>query len=377
MTTTEEISNELEKSTGARKCHACGCFQDTVTALADSEIGERLRDELAPGRDVFRARKYDCLGCDVCWPANALNLAADIVELPAGVGCATEIPEVRDGWPPYPGDYRVGSFGGSVAICTLHSRGLVDELAQRKPTGLALVGSLQTENLGIERIIQNVVANPNVRQLVVCGEDTSGRVGHFPGQTLLALAKSGLDDDRRIVGARGKRPVLENLDSAWAAAFRDQVEVIDRRGVCDPDELSALVSELAEINPGPVSTHHDLRMSVRRVSARPPESLVLDPAGYVVIYADKSRGRLVAEHYENRGTITTVIEGRRADHMVATLLDEGLVTRLDHAAYLGRELGLAELALENGAVYHQDAAPEPTPADQTACHGGCCCTHDS
>jgi len=377
MSKTEEISSELEQATGTRKCHACGCFQDAVTALADSEIGERLRDELARGREAFRTRKYDCLGCDVCWPAKALNLAADIVELPAGVGCATEIPEVRDGWPPYPGDYRVGSFGGTVAVCTLHSRGLVDELAQRKPTGLALVGSLQTENLGIERIIQNVVANPNVRRLVVCGEDTNGRVGHFPGQTLLALAKEGLADDRRILGARGKRPILENLDSAWAAAFREQVEVVDRRGVCSPGELSTLVEELAEISPGPASTHHDLRMSVRKVSARPPESLVLDPAGYVVIYADRRRGRLVAEHYENRGTITTVIEGRSADYMVATLLAEGLVTRLDHAAYLGRELALAESALENGTAYHQDGAPEPPSADQSTCRGGCCCTHDS
>lgn len=376
MSRTDAISSELELSTAARKCHACGCFQDAVVALEDSELGAQLRDELARGRAAFRAREYDCRGCDICWPANLLNLAAELVELPAGVGCSMEIPEARHGWPPYPGDYRVGAFGASVAVCTLHSRSLVDELAGRKPPGLAIVGSLQTENLGIERILQNVVANPNIRRLIVCGEDTDGRVGHFPGQTLLALATSGVADDGQILGAHGRRPILANLDSPWIVAFREQVQVVDRRGECDPAALAALVAELAASSPGPAPARADLRAAVRVVRAAPPEALVLDPAGYVVIYADVRRRRLVAEHYENRGTITTVVEGQCADDVVATLLAEQLVTRLDHAAYLGRELARAELALDSGDVYCQDSAPEPSPRDEAACCGGGGCSCD-
>jgi tetrahydromethanopterin S-methyltransferase subunit A len=34
---------------------------------------------------------------------------------------------------------------------------------------VALVGTLQTENLGIERVIGNVLANPHIRLLLVCG----------------------------------------------------------------------------------------------------------------------------------------------------------------------------------------------------------------
>ena len=70
----------------------------------------------------------------------------------------------------------------------------------------------------------------------------------------------------------------------------------------------------------------------------------------------------MAEHYENRGVLRTVIEGADAVQVMTTLLREGSVTRMDHAAYLGRELALAEMALKNGGTYVQDRAPDCGPA---------------
>jgi tetrahydromethanopterin S-methyltransferase subunit A len=94
-----------------------------------------------------------------------------------------------------------------VAVCTLHSKGLLGDIARADPQGLSIVGSLQTENLGIERVVENVVSNPNLRFLVLCGDDTPGAVGHFPGQSLMALARNGSDPRGRIQGAprRGLR----------------------------------------------------------------------------------------------------------------------------------------------------------------------------
>ena len=45
--------------------------------------------------------------------------------------------------------------------------------------------------------------------LILCGMDTQRKVGHLPGQSLLALGKNGIGDRSRIVGAKGKRPVSE------------------------------------------------------------------------------------------------------------------------------------------------------------------------
>ena len=64
------------------------------------------------------------------------------------------------------------------------------------------------------------------------------------------------------------------------------------------------------------------------------------------------------EHYRNDGLLTAVIEAANATDGYTTVLAAGLVSRLDHAAYLGRELARAEHALRSGARYQQDAAPE-------------------
>ncbi len=56
--------------------------------------------------------------------------------------------------------------------------------------------------------------------------------------------------------------------------------------------------------------------------------------------------------------LRTVVEGKQAGDLAATVLREKLVTRLDHAAYLGRELTRAEIALKEGTPYNQDRAPD-------------------
>src|SRR5512138_1377182 len=207
------VAEQLGEATAARKCHACGCFQAAVAALEQTEPGRtELAPALARARETFAPRKYDCLGCDVCFPAVAENAFADVFPDEAREPlCATDAPVARDGWPPLPGDYRVLRYGAPVAVCTLNSTALASDLGARRPAGLAITGTLHTENLGIERIVRNVLANPNVRFLIVCGEDTRQAIGHLPGQSLAALCAEGADADGRIRGARGKRPVLKNV----------------------------------------------------------------------------------------------------------------------------------------------------------------------
>jgi tetrahydromethanopterin S-methyltransferase subunit A len=366
------VREALQCATTAKKCHRCGCFQDTVTALAQTPLAEPLADALAAARSAFVEQKYDCIGCSPCWPADALNDASAIVELPISAGCPTDAPERRAGWPPLPGDVEVVTYGAPVAVCTLHSLDLVAPLAQARPTGLAIVGAMQTENLGVERLIENVVANPNLRVLVVCGQDTPGAVGHFPGQALLALAADGVDVNGRIVGARGRRPVLKNVSPALIEHFRAQVRVVDRRGERELSVLTDLVEREARAAPGPMPGS-PLPSIVPRIAASSPGNLVLDPAGYIVVTPDRARAALVAEHYANNGVLTCLIEGASAIDVVATLLGRGLVSRADHAAYLGRELALAELALRDGVPYRQDRAPEPPAArcDGPSCGPSC------
>jgi tetrahydromethanopterin S-methyltransferase subunit A len=85
--------------------------------------------------------------------------------------------------------------------------------------------------------------------------------------------------------------------------------------------------------------------------------MVPDPAGYFVIYVDRARGRLSVEHFSNDGRLTTIIEGRSAPELYTVAIERGLVSRLDHAAYLGCELARAEHALFSREAYVQGKAP--------------------
>jgi tetrahydromethanopterin S-methyltransferase subunit A len=91
-------------------------------------------------------------------------------------------------------------------------------------SGAALSGTLQTENIGIEKIICNVVANPNIRYLLVCGPESPG---HLVGNALLALSKNGIDQRKRIIGTDAPTPFLFNVQPEFIKRFCDQITVID------------------------------------------------------------------------------------------------------------------------------------------------------
>lgn len=106
----------------------------------------------------------------------------------------------------------------------------------------------------------------------------------------------------------------------------------------------------------------------------------LDPGGYFIIYLDRDAGLICAKHFTNviderglavdpetgkvipaRGKVerthTTVFSGRTAKEVCVNIFEETQpypVTLLNHAAYLGRELVRAEIALINGQEYVQD-----------------------
>ncbi len=85
--------------------------------------------------------------------------------------------------------------------------------------------------------------------------------------------------------------------------------------------------------------------------ARSDHLYELDPIGGFRIVL--SNNMIVVRH--NRFTFT----GTNAEDLINTLIDNGLVSRLDHVGYLGRELQKAELALQLGRSYIQDESLFP------------------
>ncbi|MFO1419518.1 MAG: DUF4346 domain-containing protein [Candidatus Competibacteraceae bacterium] len=353
------VRAQFAEAVAAAKCHGCGCLAGTLAAMekAVSAIPE-LAPILSRARGVVKPRQYDCLGCEVCFPAVAANAFAEAFPdaMPDSALCPTEAPSERVGWPPLPGDYSVLRYSASVAVCTLNSEDVAKGLARAAPDGLAIVGTMHTENLGIERVIRNVLTNPNIRFLVLCGEDTRRRVGHLPGQSMMSLFANGLDDRQRIVGAKGKRPFVKNISTEHVRVFTEQVQLVAMIGEQDITKITGAVLELHG-RQRPAFGGIVTEIAVETVRAREPQFYQSDPAGFFVVYPDRRRKALAVEHYTNAGVLDCVVEGPTPTAVYSEIVKRGLVSQLDHAAYLGRELAKAEHSLQTGETYVQDRAP--------------------
>jgi len=147
------------------------------------------------------------------------------------------------GWPVVQGDFHVGSAESPVAVITMGSH--LDEQAICD-AGAAICGSCKTENLGLEKIIANIISNPNIRYVLTCGTEVKG---HLSGQSFIALHGNGVDGGK-IVNSKGAIPFIENLTSDHITRFQEQVEIIDIMESEDIGAITAKIKELIDKDPG-------------------------------------------------------------------------------------------------------------------------------
>ncbi len=145
-------------------------------------------------------------------------------------------------WPVVAGDFEVGDPSLSVAICTL---GKKIEVNSR----YAIIGTCKTENIGIERVVVNIISNPNIRYLILCGPEVPG---HRTGASLSCLHQYGVShDNRKILNAPGAIPYIENIPMEAIDRFRGQVQLIDLMNVTDPDTIRDEAESLLAHQIGP------------------------------------------------------------------------------------------------------------------------------
>jgi tetrahydromethanopterin S-methyltransferase subunit A len=147
------------------------------------------------------------------------------------------------GWPITKGDFNSGDPNNPVAVMTcgshLDEKGICDK-------GAAICGSCKTENLGLEKVIANIISNPNIRFILLCGTEVKG---HLAGQTMIALHKNGVKDGR-VVGAEGAIPFIENLADDAIKRFQEQCELVNIMESEDIGTIAAKINELKGRDPG-------------------------------------------------------------------------------------------------------------------------------
>ena len=276
----------------------------------------------------------------------------------------------QPGWPIEPADLFVVDPGRPVVVSTLGDPDLARALIAAKHPAVGVAGPTATENIGVEKIVRNVLAAPAIRVLILAGPETGGTAptGHYAGDALCALHGRGVEPETmRIRGARGRRPFVKNLAPAEVTAFQRQVHLVDMRGEVDLVAVLAAVDVVVaswpagtygpgNATPGspilesPAPTPED----VLRIEAGSTTGYRPDPVGYVLIFADHVEGRLILEHYDVEHRRTAVVTGIDPAAVARAAVERGLVGTLDHSCYLGRELQRAAQALACGTPYVQD-----------------------
>jgi tetrahydromethanopterin S-methyltransferase subunit A len=141
-------------------------------------------------------------------------------------------------YPPEDGRYLRGNDFSPVAVAIILTTdedkipAEIENLVRAGiEAGAALAGTVQTENIGFEKIVCNIVSNPNIRYLIVGGPESGG---HLTGEALKALILYGVDEKKRIIGTDAPHPFLFNLPMEMIARFRKQLSLIDLQFEGDP-----------------------------------------------------------------------------------------------------------------------------------------------
>jgi tetrahydromethanopterin S-methyltransferase subunit A len=157
-------------------------------------------------------------------------LRTDTLEKICGICCYYLIP-IRQ-------NYLLGN-GEQIAICTLSSLDLLYKIGKDEEliNKIVIVGRLLSENKGIDLIIKFINKKEKLRHLVICGKDVNG---HLSGQALLSLKKEGVDKQNRIIGAKGRYPILssspEEIDN-----FRKKIDLVNQIGLTDLKKIKSIV----------------------------------------------------------------------------------------------------------------------------------------
>lgn len=148
-------------------------------------------------------------------------------------------------YPPEEGRFLRGNDASPVAVAIILNTDAdkipphIERLVRAGiESGAALSGTVQTENLGFEKIVCNIIANTNIRYLVLGGPESEA---HLTGDALKALISNGVDEKKRIIGTEAPHPFLFNLPMEFIERFRKQISLIDLQFTEDPDIIRQAV----------------------------------------------------------------------------------------------------------------------------------------
>lgn len=150
----------------------------------------------------------------------------------------------------------------------------------------------------------------------------------------------------------------KNRGNVRELAIASKMMFIAKKRNCIPKGLGIdlLIMRDRKLRDTPFDT--SLKDKVKVITATEPQKYYkVDLKGYFKIYVDREEEKIIVAHYEhsNSSKPNLIIEGKNAESVYKCIINNDLISLLDHAAYIGSELQKAEIALKLGKSYIQDS----------------------
>ena len=135
-------------------------------------------------------------------------------------------------------------------------------------------------------------------------------------------------------------------------SFMDQDQIIAAARDCPVNAIRLTDAGTNEEIVGVAIEHKDAQQI--KAAYDDAAEFVMDPKGYFLIRINQEKKEIEVGYCPELNKVTLTIRGYNTLEIYQTIIKRGLLSRMDHAAYLGRELQKAYIALTTGVPYVQD-----------------------
>jgi dihydropteroate synthase-like protein len=270
----------------------------------------------------------------------------------------------------------IAPFASKVAVVVIPTnqcQGYFPKKAQDRVKYLEEI-ILKAKKLGVAKCIADLVLEPSdVLESFIAFKEFAARnpdVPLFVGVSNVTelmdadsvginaiLARLSSEVDASILLATEKSAKAKGTVAEEVAAAKMMFLAKKRRSVPKDLGIDLLILKDKRVNEEPYDKKLEVKAKVVTAPEKPAPA-ILDSEGMFKISIDRAEGVLVAVHYTSLDMTkpTNIVKGKTAESLYAKIVAMDLVSKLDHAAYLGAELAKAEIALRTGKEYVQDSS---------------------
>ena len=269
---------------------------------------------------------------------------------------------------------EIASYTKDVAVVIIPSnqrQGYFPKKAQDRVKYIEeIIG--KAKNLGINRCIADLIIEPNdILESFIAFKEFAARnpdVPLFVGVSNVTelfdadsvglnaiLARLSSEVGGSILLATEKSTKAKGTVAEEVAAAKMMFLAKKRNSVPKDLGIDLLILKDKRTNEEPYDRKFETTAKVL-IASETLEPAILDPAGMFKISLDREVGVIVAAHYPSNDLTKPdkIFKGKIAESIYAEVLILKLISKLDHAAYLGSELAKAEISLRTGKEYIQD-----------------------